>query len=115
VPAPDDCQRCGLCCFSPGTAYIRVTGEDWSRLGAAADRWAHFVGHRAYMRMSGGHCAALRRDVKAAGLVSFACAIYPLRPQTCRELERGSPQCEAECLRKRPVARTPDCSEPPAP
>jgi len=32
----------------------------------------------------------------------FFCSIYETRPQTCRELERASPACEAEIHEKSP-------------
>jgi hypothetical protein len=77
--------------------YVRVTGDDWERLGADADRVAHFVGNRAYMRMSAaGHCAALEVRTAADGAREFFCTVYERRPQVCRDLARGSPECEGE-------------------
>lgn len=101
MAAPDDCQRCGVCCFSALTTYVRVTGDDWTRLGDKAETFAHFVGHRAFMRMQDGHCAALvvHRDA-AANEARYACRVYERRPQVCRDLERGSPECEGELARK---------------
>lgn len=81
---------------------MRVTGDDWQRLGAEADRVAHFIGHRAFMRMREGHCVALIEERGPVGETWHACAIYERRPQVCRDLERGSPQCEAERERKGP-------------
>ena len=103
--APPACQRCGACCFSPSETYVRVTGEDWARLGPDAEGLVHFVGNRAYLRMIGGRCAALavRPDPESGGL-GFSCTIYERRPQVCRDLERGSPACEAEILRKTAAA-----------
>ena len=75
---------------------MRVTGADWERLGADADRVAHFLGHRAYLRMREGRCAALETRVAADGTPEHFCTIYERRPQVCRDLARGSPQCEAE-------------------
>ena len=81
---------------------MRVTGDDWERLGAKAVRLAHFIGNRAFMKMAGGHCAAL--DVRAAadgsGATEFFCSVYTRRPQVCRDLGRGSPECEGELMRK---------------
>lgn len=93
---PDDCRRCGVCCFSASQTYVRVSGDDWTRLGTLADEFAHFVGHLAYMRMHAGHCAALRlgRDDDGAG--EFFCTVYERRPQACRDLARGSPECGGE-------------------
>ena len=99
---PDDCLSCGVCCFSDLVTYVRVTGDDWTRLGAEVDRWAHFIGHRAYLRMEAGHCAALAiRAPDAAGRRVYFCRIYDRRPQTCRDLARGSPECLGELAAKR--------------
>jgi len=79
-----------------------VTGSDWARLGDMAERVAHFTGrgNEAYMKMSEGHCAAL--DVRRAndGASEYFCTIYDRRPQICRDLARGSPECEGERMRK---------------
>jgi Fe-S-cluster containining protein len=75
---------------------VSVSGYDWDRLGDAADRVAEFDGHRAYLKIHDGHCAALEiRTVADAGREYF-CTVYERRPQICRDLERGSPQCEGE-------------------
>lgn len=79
---------------------MRVTGADWRRLGVAAELVAHFVGHRAFMKMTAGHCAALQVQPSAAGPPRFFCTVYEERPQLCRDLARGSPQCDAECATK---------------
>lgn len=95
-PLPPDCRRCGVCCFSESAEYVWVRGDDWSRLGERAEELAHFIGHHAFMRMRAGHCAALdvRRD--AAGGTEFFCTIYENRPEICRDLGRGSPECLGE-------------------
>ena len=95
-----DCLRCGVCCHSKLDTYVRVTGDDWERLGVGAERVAHFIGHRAYMKMSGGHCAALDVRTAADGAREFFCTVYERRPQVCRDLARGSPECEGELLAK---------------
>lgn len=79
---------------------MRVTGDDWERLGVEAERTAHFIGHRAYMKMSDGHCAALDVRTAADGAREFFCTVYERRPQVCRDLARGSPECEGELLAK---------------
>lgn len=102
------CLRCGVCCFSRLDTYVRVTGEDWARLGPDADRLARFVGHRAYLRMIDGRCAALaiRPAEDGSDAREYFCTVYERRPQTCRDLARGSPECEAEIALKadRPAA-----------
>jgi Fe-S-cluster containining protein len=76
--------------------YVRVSGDDWTRLGAAAERVAHFLDHRAYMKMANGHCTALELRRASDGGTEFFCSVYEQRPQVCRDLARGSPQCEGE-------------------
>lgn len=102
-PIPD-CLACGVCCQSHLETYVRVSGADWTRLGPEADSFAHFIGHRAYLRMESGRCAALAVRPNAAGTREFFCTIYDRRPQVCRDLDRGSPACEGELLTK--AART---------
>ena len=92
-----DCQECGTCCHSRLSTYVRVTGDDYARLGDMAEAVTSFVGNRCYMRMAeAGHCAALMRENGR-----FACSLYAQRPAVCRELERGSPACEADRAEKR--------------
>jgi Fe-S-cluster containining protein len=93
---PDDCRRCGVCCHSDSPTFVRVTGDDWTRLGDAADRLAHFLGHRAFLRLRDGHCAALEVRRTADGEPDFFCTIYERRPQVCRDLARGAPACAGE-------------------
>jgi len=100
VVIPRDCLHCGVCCTSDSPTYVCVTGDDWNRLGEKAEQVAHFIGNRAYMKMNDGHCAALEVRLDALGAEEHFCTIYNRRPQTCRNLARGSPQCEAELLRK---------------
>jgi hypothetical protein len=77
-------------------SYVRVSGDDWHRLGGDAGRVAEFDGHRAYLKIHDGHCAALQIQAEPDGRRAYFCSIYERRPQICRDLARGSPQCEAE-------------------
>src|SRR6478735_882202 len=87
-------MTCGACCFSELNRYVRVTGDDYSRLGERAEELAWFDDdHRAYLKMADGHCASLRLDHDSG---RFFCQIYEARPDVCRELARGSGQCNAE-------------------
>lgn len=103
---PTDCRRCGVCCFSDSAEYVWVRGDDWSQLGDAAERLARFIGHHAFMRMRDGHCAALEVKSAADGAKEFFCTIYERRPQICRDLARGSPECQADLELKSEVARS---------
>ena len=96
-PVPADCLYCGVCCHSRLDTYIRVTGADWERMGDDAERLAHFIGNKAYMRMTDGHCAALRVERDTG---RFFCTAYEKRPETCRALGRGSPECLGELAEK---------------
>jgi uncharacterized protein len=99
---PPECRRCGACCFSASPMFVRVTGDDWTRLGVEAARLAHFVGNRAFMHMQGGHCTALELKRTAEGREDFFCTIYDRRPEVCRTLERGSAECAGEIGRRNP-------------
>jgi uncharacterized protein len=92
TPVPE-CLECGACCFSELPSYVRVTGDDYARLGELAPALVDFDGARASMRMEHGHCAALIIDPTSK---RFVCSAYESRPRICRELERGSGQCQAE-------------------
>jgi Fe-S-cluster containining protein len=97
-----ECLACGACCFSWLETYVRVTGDDYSRLAERAHDLVSWAGNRAYMRMVDGHCCALRIDPLEGRL---ACSAYATRPDTCRELARGSGAClgEIETKRERPL------------
>jgi Fe-S-cluster containining protein len=88
-----ECLACGTCCFSTLDRYVPVSGDDYARLGDAAETLVTWIGHRAYLRMEDGHCAALAIDASAG---RFVCTVYEARPATCRELARGSPECAGE-------------------
>ncbi|MCA9535278.1 MAG: YkgJ family cysteine cluster protein [Myxococcales bacterium] len=98
---PPECLDCGACCFADLPHYVPVRGDDYARLGDAAETLTRWQGTRCFMAMSDGHCAALVID---AGSGRFSCSVYADRPDTCRELERGSSECEGE--RERKYART---------
>jgi len=81
---------------------VQVFPDDLARLGTA--RAAEFVAPasgeipasvgresepRRFMRMTHGHCSALRTDVPNR----FLCAVYEDRPMLCRALEPGSAPC----------------------
>jgi Fe-S-cluster containining protein len=90
-----ECLACGTCCYSPSHEYVWVNGADWTRLGADAERLAHFIGNRAFMKMQDGHCIALDIRRRPDGTREFFCTIYEQRPQICHALGRGSPECES--------------------
>lgn len=89
-----------MCCFSKSKRYVTVTGNDWSRLGNAAETFADFCGRDAYMRMDSYHCAALKPRQTGPGEVEYFCTLYPQRPQICRDVKRGSVECQGERMRK---------------
>jgi Fe-S-cluster containining protein len=88
-----DCLACGACCFSTLDRYVRVTGDDYARLGDDAETLVRFIEHRAYLELEDGHCAALSIDLL---LGRFVCTVYEKRPSICRQLGRGSAECRGE-------------------
>lgn len=88
-----ECVDCGVCCFAEIPDYVRVFGVDLERMDDEARAYVDFDGNRAHMRMSGGRCAALMIDPVR---LRYTCAIYPMRPDVCRSLERGSGACRAD-------------------
>jgi Fe-S-cluster containining protein len=92
-----ECLACGTCCFSLLPSFVRVTGDDYARLGERAEDLVWFEGTRAYMRMVDGHCAALRIEASSG---QFVCTTYATRPQICRDLARGSGACQGELATK---------------
>jgi Fe-S-cluster containining protein len=71
---------------------VRVFGCDWDRMDDAARAYTHFLGNRCYLRLDEGRCAALQIEPGPR----FLCAIYEVRPDVCRALERGSGACRGE-------------------
>ncbi len=96
---PGDCCECGACCFSSSDSYVPVTEADRARLGAGADAVTHATTGGWFLRMKEGRCAQLEH---LDG--DWVCAIYRQRPDACRMLERGSPDCLAERTLKRYTA-----------
>ncbi len=81
---------------------MRVSGDDYARLGDDAEDWVTWIANEAYLRLAPvlpradvaiRACAALRIE---DGTGRFLCAIYTRRPGTCRDLDRGSPSCDGE-------------------
>ncbi|MCK6590470.1 MAG: YkgJ family cysteine cluster protein [Polyangiaceae bacterium] len=97
VPVPEDCTRCGTCCFSGLPEYVRVFGCDWDRMGDRARSLTEFIGNRCFMRIEDGRCAALELHPETR---RFLCSIYEERPDCCRSLERGSGACLGELASK---------------
>jgi len=99
---PDDCMRCGACCFSESPRHARVSGDDHLRLGDGAEALVEWIGNEAFMRIErvtdGLHkCIALTVDASTS---TFACSIYETRPQVCRDLEQGAAGCRGELTAK---------------
>ncbi len=102
MDAPDDCTRCGACCFSESPRHVQVTGDDHLRLGDEAEAWVTWIGNEAFLRLAPFEgsavqaCAALHDDGGR-----LLCRIYERRPTICRTLERGSGACAGERETKR--------------
>ena len=89
-----DCLECGACCRQGSDGRILVPEADlvrWRRIGRAdlADACVegHF-GEMAFPSRPDGACVHLGSP---AGV--HACSIYEIRGTTCRDFEKGSPQC----------------------
>ena len=89
-----DCLSCGACCRTGRDGCILVPADDlvrWRRLGSedivAQLQPGHF-GELAFATRADGACVHLGTAVSVN-----ACAIYEVRGTTCRDFERGSPQC----------------------
>ena len=99
----DDCTRCGTCCFSESPRHVRVTGDDYERLGDDAESLVRFEENQAFMRVAEigttgiRACAALEVDPRTR---RFACRVYARRPAICRDLARGGVACEGEIATK---------------
>lgn len=93
---PTDCLSCGACCRQASDGCILIAAEDllrWHRIGrgdiARQIQPGHF-GLEAYATRPDGGCVHLGTPDEVYG-----CRIYVDRGTTCREFERGSPQCTA--------------------
>jgi hypothetical protein len=95
----DDCTTCGACCFSPEARYIALFAVDEARMDGAALALTEVVGGRRSMRFSEGRCVALQIDG------GYRCAIYTMRPDACRWLQRNSGACQEQIREKRGFAQ----------
>lgn len=89
-----DCIACGACCRTGRDGCILVPAADlvrWRRIGrediVAQLQPGHF-GELAFATRADGACVHLGTAESV-----HACAIYEVRGTTCRDFERGSPQC----------------------
>lgn len=109
LPFLPSCTDCSTCCFTTLPTAVRVSGDDYERMGDAAEAHTWFQENRCYLRIDEvlGHCAAL-----VASGSHFACGIYAVRPGVCRELARGGAACRAERYEK--GARMAACRDGPS-
>ena len=89
-----DCLSCGACCRTGTDGRLLIPPEDlvrWRQIGrhdlAEAIQPGHF-GMAAFATDDEGACVHLGTDASAN-----ACGIYEIRGTTCRDFEKGSPQC----------------------
>ena len=95
-----ECTDCGACCFNEHAEYIRVFLVDYERMNDAALALSTEKDGVRYMRFEDGHCAALGFD---SATNRVGCTIYPMRPDACRWLERGSGECRSQLASKWPA------------
>jgi hypothetical protein len=96
LDVPDDCTRCGSCCFSERDDYIAVFAVDEARMDASTLQRTHLRAGRRFMRFSEGRCDALKREGDR-----LVCSIYAMRPDVCRWLLKDSGECRAQVAEKR--------------
>ncbi|MBA2479898.1 MAG: YkgJ family cysteine cluster protein [Planctomycetes bacterium] len=86
---PDNCAGCGRCCVrtSPDVDVL-VQPDD----GVPAELTEVVDGLLWMRRRADQACVAL-------DATSRLCTIYDVRPQGCRELQRGDPECIRACAR----------------
>jgi len=89
-----DCLSCGACCRTGTDGRILIPPEDlmrWREIGRDDIAEAVQPGNFAmvgFATRGDGSCVHLGTDQSPN-----ACRIYEIRGTTCREFERGSPQC----------------------
>ena len=111
--SPDDvpdCQACGACCHGPGPRYVPVTGADLARLeaacaalGATTPATTFDARMRRWLDMAPHPTGWVCPQLQPAPDGRCACAVYPGRPEACRQVERGDPACRAAIARLAPV------------
>ncbi len=94
-----ECVDCGACCFNDHYAYVRVFEVDLARMDERARALTRVVDGQRYMRFEGGRCAALALDPATR---KVGCTIYPMRPDVCHWLVRGSGECRSQMEAKWP-------------
>ncbi|KPK54251.1 MAG: hypothetical protein AMJ63_03855 [Myxococcales bacterium SG8_38_1] len=89
-----DCLTCGACCRTGTDGRLLIPPEDlarWRAMGrddiADAVQPGHF-GLLGFATRDDGSCVHLGTEGNPN-----ACQIYEIRGTTCREFEKGSPQC----------------------
>ncbi len=97
-----ECVACGSCCLSERQDYLELFKVDRDRMDSGARQHTRSDGARRFMKIEQGRCTALRIDSIAQQL---RCAIYPMRPDVCRWLERGSGACFEQITGKAERAR----------
>ncbi len=89
-----DCLSCGACCRTGHDGRLLIPPEDlvrWRSLGRGDIAEAIQPGHFsmvAFATRADGSCVHL-----GTGNNENACSIYEIRGTTCRDFEKGSPQC----------------------
>ena len=94
MPEDLDCLACGACCRTGTDGRILIPPDDlvrWRQMGrddiAQGVQPGHF-GMVAFATRDDGSCVHLGTPESVN-----ACQIYEIRGTTCREFEKGSPQC----------------------
>lgn len=105
------CQYCGACCATLRVSFPSDELDDHAG-GCVPQRLTEAYGNVVTMRTTADGCCVALRGVVG---VSACCAIYELRPSTCREfaplasLGRGDDACDEARRRRglRPLGHVP--------
>jgi uncharacterized protein len=93
-----ECTACGVCCFSDRPDYLPVFQVDYDRMDEPARGLVSKAPEGRFMLMRDGHCSALRIEGQPQ---RTTCAIYPMRPDCCHWLVRGSALCRSYVAERR--------------
>jgi len=91
-----DCRKCGACCssywnYTKDDIHISIKESDRARFTPKQIDWLLKPETLNVLTKSNSDCIAHRGTVGKES----ACAIYEVRPDTCREFEAGSEACKA--------------------
>lgn len=88
--ADNPCLACGACCKTYRVSFYWAEAEERGLPDALVERVSAHIACMAGTNSSTPRCAAL--GTGAAG--PLGCAVYPQRPDPCREVQPGDDKCQ---------------------